>query len=123
MSDDEPEREETECAEKDAEGGELVAVVPAVCVASQRAGSGAVTLGRDALTVIGHGLTFFHSDLVGAFHMSELMVEHEDEPPVNDAGQFICGRVCRDGSPCQIRVPMAYFACHRHDRCDLIAPK
>ncbi len=50
----------------------------------------------------------------------QLELDENDEPPVNDDGEFICGRECRDGTRCMADVTLPYIACYQHDRGDPI---
>lgn len=43
-------------------------------------------------------------------------VDQADDPPTNQAGEFICGRANRDGSSCHALVPMPYLSCYQHDQ-------
>jgi hypothetical protein len=38
--------------------------------------------------------------------------------PTNDDGESLCGRACRDGTPCRAIVALPGIACYQHDRDD-----
>jgi hypothetical protein len=37
------------------------------------------------------------------------------EAPADEDGEWICGRACRDGTPCRRSVPLPGMACHEHE--------
>lgn len=37
------------------------------------------------------------------------------DPPTNEAGEYICGRECLDGSRCLNRAPFPFLPCSNHD--------
>jgi hypothetical protein len=37
------------------------------------------------------------------------------DPPSDDDGEWICGRACRDGTPCRRSVALPGMACHEHE--------
>lgn len=36
-------------------------------------------------------------------------------PPADADGEWVCGRACRDGTPCRRPVPLPWMACHEHE--------
>lgn len=44
----------------------------------------------------------------------------EAEPPTNEDGQYVCGRPCKDGSPCMAHVPFGHMTCYQHERSEPI---
>lgn len=44
----------------------------------------------------------------------------QKEPPTDDEGEFVCGRRCKDGTRCVIRVPVGYTTCQHHEISDPI---
>lgn len=44
----------------------------------------------------------------------------ERSPPVNEGGEYVCGRACQDGSRCLATISIPYIACWQHDQTDLI---
>ncbi len=39
-----------------------------------------------------------------------------DDPPTNDAGEYVCSRRCANGTPCLITVSLPFISCHQHDQ-------
>lgn len=39
-----------------------------------------------------------------------------DEPPTNDAGEYVCSRRCANGTRCLITVSLPFISCHQHDQ-------
>lgn len=39
-----------------------------------------------------------------------------DEPPTNEAGEYVCSRRCANGSRCMITVSLPFISCHQHDQ-------
>ena len=48
--------------------------------------------------------------------MDRVTVDQEDDPPTNQAEEFICGRATRDGSPCHALVSVPYLSCHQNNQ-------
>ncbi|ADJ15620.1 hypothetical protein [Halalkalicoccus jeotgali] len=38
------------------------------------------------------------------------------DPPTNDAGEYVCGRRCANGTRCLITVSLPSISCHQHDQ-------
>ncbi|WP_336345278.1 hypothetical protein [Halalkalicoccus ordinarius] len=45
------------------------------------------------------------------------------ETPTNAEGKFVCGRSCKDGSPCEAIVPLAGLSCYQHSRSAPVADR
>lgn len=43
--------------------------------------------------------------------------------PTNAEGKFVCGRICKDGSPCEAIVPLAGLNCYQHSRSAPVAER
>ena len=43
--------------------------------------------------------------------------------PTNAEGKFVCGRTCKDGSPCEAIVPLAGLSCYQHSHSAPVADR
>lgn len=47
--------------------------------------------------------------------VSDVNIEVTTNPPTNDVGEYVCGRECADGSPCENVLAVPFLPCHQHD--------